>query len=61
MFSFTGFGTGEWSVLLPQLLVTCYLLLLFELMNEILIIPQVTLEIAEVKQNGLALSTAPNE
>lgn len=38
-----------------------YLLLLFELMNEVLIIPQVTLEIEEVRQNNLALSTAPDE
>lgn len=38
-----------------------YLLLLFELMNEVLIIPQVTLEIAEVKQNSAAPAAAPGE
>lgn len=36
------------------------LLLLFELMTEVLII-QMTLEIAEVKQNSPTLSTAPDE
>lgn len=38
-----------------------YVLLLFELMNEVLIIPHLTLETEEVKQNTLALSTGPDE